>query len=166
MAKKQKHKTAKIDTRIPDKVRYGVDLMSRKLGLSVSSYVGRAIEKSLAIDGLATKEPGQLHSLLDRLWSESEAQRLFRLVDHAPELATSHEHKLARVMRECGITEGEEADRFMSEVVTDVFAFNGTEEAEQLMSTHHTMSMHPKLLDKFGSASVFLPWLNKMFAKP
>lgn len=91
MAKKQKHKPSKVDARISDRTRYGVDLMSRKLGMSVSAYIGRAIEQSLVADGIDAREPGQMYSKLEKLWSPNAAERLLALCFHEPELTTPEE---------------------------------------------------------------------------
>lgn len=91
MAKKQKHKPSKVDARISDRTRYGVDLMSRKLGMSVSAYIGRAIEQSLVADGIDAREAGQMYSKLEKLWSPNAAERVLALCLHEPELATPEE---------------------------------------------------------------------------
>jgi hypothetical protein len=166
--KKPKIRTETVGVRLPPKLRYGLVLVARKNGLTLSEAMMRALETYLENDGIGAKpkEQGAMLSSLDRLWSESHAQRILRLVEHAPELASSHEHKIAAVLRECGITEGEEADRFMSEVVSDVFAFDSEELSLQLQSIAGTLRQHPQLADRFGSPSDFLQWLNKMFDKP
>ena len=95
MAKKQKFKTAKVDARVPDRLAYGLQLMSRKLGMSVSAYIGRAIEQRLVLDGIDKKEPGELHSLLDKLWAPSEAERLVSLALHAPDLMSADDQAIS-----------------------------------------------------------------------
>lgn len=91
MAKKIKHKPSKIDARISEKARYGVDLMARKLGISVSAYIGRAIEQCLVADGIDAREPGELYSKLEKLWVPNPAERLLALCLHEPGLATPDE---------------------------------------------------------------------------
>ena len=102
MAKKPKikHKPAKIDTRVSEQIKYGAELMARKMGLSISAYVGRALEDRLIADGIGRRKPGELDSLLDRLWSASEQERIFNLAAHAPELMSDEEQSIiAIVMR-------------------------------------------------------------------
>lgn len=57
----------------------------------------RAIDKMFDDEGLNSREQGQLLSLLDKLWSESESERIQALQAHAPELMT-HEEQLMRMV--------------------------------------------------------------------
>ncbi len=100
MAKKPKikYKPAKIDTRVPERIRYGAELMARKMGLSISGYVGRALEEKLKADGIDRREPGEIGSLLDKLWSSREDERLLNLANYAPELMTSDEQSVVSVV--------------------------------------------------------------------
>jgi hypothetical protein len=98
--RKTKHKPAKIDTRVSEQIKYGAELMARKMGLSISGYVGRALEDRLSVDGIGRRQPGELDSLLDRLWSVQEDERIFNLAVHAPELMSDEEQSIiATVMR-------------------------------------------------------------------
>jgi len=51
----------------------------------------RAIDKMFDDEGLNNRDQGQLLSLLDKLWSDSESERIFALQAHAPELMTPEE---------------------------------------------------------------------------
>ena len=49
------------------------------------------MESLLAAEGLDTREPGQLLSLLDRIWDERPGVRTRNLYRYAPELLTPQE---------------------------------------------------------------------------
>lgn len=85
--------------RVPEKVRYGLELLSRKNQVQMSTLVLRAIETMFESEGLNRREPGQLLSLLDKLWRETETERILTLVELAPELATEDEKKAAIVIK-------------------------------------------------------------------
>ena len=95
---RKRNKTAKIDARISDRLRFGVELMARKLGISVSAYASRALEIALISDGIARKVDGEMYSLLDRVWHPNEAFRLIALEHHAPELVTPEEEAKAKFL--------------------------------------------------------------------
>ena len=83
---RKSHKTHTFSIRVPEKVRFGLDVLATKNNAQMSALVLRAIEDMFEREGLARREPGQLLSLLDRLWSESEYRRLRNIQKFAPEL--------------------------------------------------------------------------------
>ena len=86
---KQKIKTSKVDARVPDRVAYAAEIAARRAGISRSSWIYQAMQRELTADGIDRKEEGV--SLLDRLWSQSPAERLFRLAAELPDLLTEEE---------------------------------------------------------------------------
>ncbi len=58
----------------------------------------RAIDKMFDDEGLNSRDQGQLLSLLDKLWSDSESERIFALQAHAPELMTPEEQIMRMVL--------------------------------------------------------------------
>lgn len=91
---KRTRKTTKgstITIRLSDRTRYGLDLVCRLRGESISSVAGKAINMVLDGEGIDSREPGELQSKLDRLWSPDPAERLMRLYEQAPELLTEEE---------------------------------------------------------------------------
>ena len=95
--KRQTFKGHSFSLRVPEKVRYGLDLLARKHHVQMSALVMRAIDKMFDDEGLNSRDQGQLLSLLDKLWSESESERILALQAHAPELMT-HEEQLMRMV--------------------------------------------------------------------
>jgi len=91
MTKKQVLKGTSLSLRIPEKIRYGLDLMGRKHKAQISALVLRAIEDMFENDGLTKKKNGEAITPLDRLWSESESERIKALGEHAPMIMTSAE---------------------------------------------------------------------------
>ena len=57
----------------------------------MSALVVKAIERLLEDEGLTKKEPGQLFSVLDRLWSEDEVERIKAIVKYGKGLASPFE---------------------------------------------------------------------------
>ena len=98
MRKRQTFKGHSFSLRVPEKVRYGLDLLARKHHVQMSALVMRAIEKMFEDEGLNRREPGQLLSLMDKLWSDSEAERIYLLQQHAPELMTREEQSMRAVL--------------------------------------------------------------------
>lgn len=86
--KRQVLKGHSFSLRVPPRVRYALDLLSRKNGQQMSALVMKAIERFLEDEGLTKKDPGQLFSLLDRLWSEDESERIKAIVKHGEGLAS------------------------------------------------------------------------------
>ena len=95
--KRQTFKGHSFSLRVPEKVRYGLDLLARKHHVQMSALVMRAIDKMFDDEGLNSRDQGQLLSLLDKLWSDSESERIFALQTHAPELMT-HEEQVMRMV--------------------------------------------------------------------
>lgn len=98
MRKRQTFKGHSFSLRVPEKVRYGLDLLARKHHVQMSALVMRAIEKMFEDEGLNRRESGQLLSLMDKLWSDSEAERIYLLQQHAPELMTREEQSMRAVL--------------------------------------------------------------------
>lgn len=89
--KRQVLKGHSFSLRVPPRIRYALDLLSRKNGQQMSALVVKAIERLLEDEGLTKKEPGQLFSLLDRLWSEDEVERIKAIVKYGKGLASPFE---------------------------------------------------------------------------
>jgi len=95
MAKKrQTFKGHTFSVRVPEKTRYGLDLLARKHHAQISALVIRAIDMLFESEGLARKGEG-FDVLLDRLWSESESGRVMALAQYAPTFATADEMRMA-----------------------------------------------------------------------
>lgn len=99
MKKRPVQKGHTFSVRMPEKTRYGIDLLARKYRTQVSAIVTKAVDALLAGEGLTTRNDGELWSLLDRLWSDSPAMRLIQLVREAPELATDDERRIAQAFK-------------------------------------------------------------------
>lgn len=91
MAKKQVLKGTSLSLRIPEKIRYGLDLMGRSHKTQISALALRAIEDLLERGGLTKKKEGEVITPLDKLWNESESERIKALGEHAPMLMTPAE---------------------------------------------------------------------------
>lgn len=89
--KKQLLKGSSLSVRLPEKTRYGLELAARSSQMQLSSMVIRAIEDLLEKTGITKRIDGDVVTWLDRLWSESESQRLMLLGEHAPMLMTPAE---------------------------------------------------------------------------
>lgn len=143
--------------RVPEKVRYGLDLLCRKHNVQISSLVLRAIEQMFEVEGLSKREPGQLLSLLDRLWSESEIERLEALQAHAPELATSKERVQIQFLKL--VAEVDSVEDFKSRF----FSFGGPVDVINDL-TDDTISAltraHAWLRDVAATPSKFREWLE------
>lgn len=99
MKKRPIQKGHTFSVRMPEKTRYGIDLLARKYRTQVSAIVTKAVDALLAGEGLTTRQDGELWSLLDKLWSESPAMRLIQLVREAPELATDDEKRIGQAFK-------------------------------------------------------------------
>lgn len=86
MGRKKIHKAGVLNVRVPMRTRFGAELLSQKYGVALSAVVNRAIEQLLDAEGLSTRKKGEMFSLLDRLWDESEYLRLRNVQKLAPEL--------------------------------------------------------------------------------
>lgn len=79
-------KTSTVTVRLPDKTKFAIDLLCERHGASISTVISRAIEDLAERENLTTRKPGEMLSLLDKLWDEDEHQRLRNMYRHAPEL--------------------------------------------------------------------------------
>ena len=95
---RQKNKTDTIGVRVSPKTRYALDLIARKHGASLSALMVSAAEKLIEAEGMTVVRPGDDSSLIDKLWSESEGERLLALKQHAPSLLTYPEGVMADVL--------------------------------------------------------------------
>lgn len=108
MGRKKIHKAGVLNVRVPMRTRFGAELLSQKYGVPLSTIVNRGIELLLDHEGLSSRKKGELLSLLDRLWDESEYRRLRNLEEYAPELMSSADKSvMANLSRD--ITEAPEA---------------------------------------------------------
>lgn len=169
--KKPKIRTETVGVRLPPKLRYGLVLVARKNGLTLSEAMMRALEAYLENDGIAAKQKDQglMLSMLDKLWSESPAQRLLLLTEQAPEMATRDEQCFARMMRESGMVNGVEADNFLLAIEKHkAHAFDGQHVLSRVMHEELALvffGMFPALEDKFGDSNKFLDWMIEEFNK-
>lgn len=150
-------KTETIGVRMPPKLRYGVELLARKNGTTLSTVMVTAAERLLEGEGMANKAHGQLLSLLDRLWSESEIERLEALQAHAPELATSKEKIQIQFLGL--VAEVDSVDDFKSRF----FAYGGPVDAINDLSDETIsglMRAHAWLRDVAATPSKFREWLE------
>jgi RNAse (barnase) inhibitor barstar len=98
-----------ITVRLNPKLKYGLELLSRKQHRNISSLVTWAIEQAIndPQDGLHKKmskglkiaEPKQM---LDVLWDVDPADQLVKIATHWPELMTYDEEKLIKAFKEVG----------------------------------------------------------------
>jgi len=86
---RRSHKTHTFSIRVPEKVRFGLDVLATKNNAQMSALVLRAIEDMFEREALSSREPGQLLSLLDKIWDDSDAQRLLKMRAICPELLSS-----------------------------------------------------------------------------
>ena len=99
MKKREVQKGHTFSVRMPEKTRYGLDLLARKHHTQISAIVIKAVDALLEAEGLTTRQPGELFSTLDKLWSESGVARLLARVEHTPELATVDEKRIYEAMQ-------------------------------------------------------------------
>jgi len=98
-----------ITIRLSPKLKYGLELLSRKQHRNISSLVTWAIEQAIndpayglyknMSKGLKVAEPKQM---LDVLWDVDPADRLVKLAIHWPELMTYEEEKLVKIIKKGG----------------------------------------------------------------
>lgn len=98
MARKQTHRGATLNVRVPVKTRFGAELLCQKYGVPLSTIVNRAVEMLMKQEGLTSRNEGELLSLLDRLWDESEYRRLRNIETHTPELLSALDREVLRQM--------------------------------------------------------------------
>jgi hypothetical protein len=89
MGRKQIHRGATLNVRVPVKTRFGAELLCQKYGVPLSTIVNRAVEVLMNQEGLTSRKDGDLLSLLDRLWDESEFRRMQNINRFAPELLSA-----------------------------------------------------------------------------
>lgn len=82
--------------RVPVKTRFGAELLCQKYGVPLSTIVNKAVEVLMNQEGLTARKEGDLLSLLDRLWDESEYRRMRNIQNHAPELLSSLDKQVLR----------------------------------------------------------------------
>lgn len=93
--KKPKLRTEQVGVRMPPKLRYGLELVARKSGQTLSEAMLRALECYLEIDGIGLTPPRRHFSLLDTIWSESKSERFVLIADSYGLGATSEEIEIA-----------------------------------------------------------------------
>jgi hypothetical protein len=77
---KPKTKTACLGIRLPPKLKFGLDIVCKKRGLTASEATMRAIELLLKAEGV---DDGLFPSRLDRLWMENMASQFGHEPDDA-----------------------------------------------------------------------------------
>lgn len=100
MGRKQIHRGATLNVRVPVKTRFGAELLCQKYGVPLSTIVNRAVEVLMNQEGLTSRKEGELLSLLDRLWDESEYRRMLNIQTQAPELLSSLDKQVLRQIAE------------------------------------------------------------------
>jgi len=98
-----------ITVRLSPKLKYGLEILSRKQHRPLSSVVTWAIEQAIndpenglyknMSKGLKVAEPMQM---LEVLWDVDAADRLVKLATHCPELMTYEQEKLIKAFKEGG----------------------------------------------------------------
>lgn len=87
--------TVLISVRITDDMRFGLEMLKRKRGDSLSGVIEQAIERAFE-DGLVErtdkKRGGKLHLLKD-IWRADEGERVVRLAIYRPELLSDEEKR-------------------------------------------------------------------------
>lgn len=176
MKKRQVYKGHSFSLRVPEKIRYGLDLLARRRGIQMSALVGRAIETLLETEGLAAKRPGEVVTLLDRIWSEDEPERVAALVRHAPELATPGERQAAATLERFQARYQRVSDLIgrpaLSGKVLDaawllIKADAGLAPLVQTMGVPLTVNLDrtvlaetPELVGRFNSNEAFVAWIE------
>lgn len=94
MRKNRTRKTSTFTVRVPEKLRFAVDLLCERHQASLSTVVTRAVEDLAEKENLTTRSAGEMLSLLDRLYDPSEYQRLVNLMKFAPELLSEIDKKV------------------------------------------------------------------------
>jgi len=119
-----------ITVRLGPKLKYGLDLLTRKQHRTLSSVVTWAIEQAIndpenglyknMSKGLKVAEPMQM---LDVLWDIEAADRLVKIAIHWPELMTYEEELVARAAKDGGWgwpTKGDSASQQMRDFLGDI----------------------------------------------
>jgi hypothetical protein len=162
---RKKNKTSKIDARISERLRFGVELMARKLGISVSAYAARALEQALIADGIDRRPDAGMYSLLDRVFSQNEGERVLALCQHAPELASTEEKLVSDVL--LAIKQSatqEELKELLDKAGVDLLI--GEESADELIPLSEEMlASNPKLSSAFKKPGSFVDFLLQYLTK-
>jgi hypothetical protein len=120
---KNNKKEETISLRVTPKLRYGLELLSKKQHRSVSSVVTWAIEKAINDTDEGLRKGSGV--TLNDLWDVDSADRLVKLVHHSPELLTYEQEKIVKAAKENGWwpKEGESASQglqvALSEAIID-----------------------------------------------
>lgn len=100
MRKRQVHKPHAFSVRVPDKTRFGIDLLCKKNGVQLSTLIVRAVEDLFEKEGLGTRKPGEMFSLLDKLWDENPAVRWRNIATNAPEFLSAYDMEMLQILRD------------------------------------------------------------------
>lgn len=117
---RQKNKTDTIGVRVSPKTRYALDLIARKHGASLSALMVSAAEKLIEAEGMTVVRPGDDDCLLDKLWSESESERLLALQQYAPSLLTHPESVMAKILHEIKMLRSMDEDKVLPDGVASI----------------------------------------------
>jgi hypothetical protein len=96
---KPKLRTESVGVRLSPRLRYGLDLVARKTGRSISETLSRALEMFLEYEGITIKKPGEMFSVLDELWRDTTSERLILLEEKYPQFLTPVEKCQARLYK-------------------------------------------------------------------
>lgn len=162
---KVKHKAESVGVRMPSKLRYGLELLARRNGLTLSGQIIRASERLLEQEGLTAKQSGEIYTKLDVLWSQNGAERLLSLCQHAPELSTVDEQSMATLLSAIKQSANkEELITALNFVATDLVL--DSEHAEELSSLAEDMlALNPKLAAEFKAPGSFLSFIGDWIPK-
>lgn len=97
--KRPKTKTSSLTIRLPPKLKFGLELVCRKRGLTLSEAAMRGLEGLLESEGIDARSASGQASNLDAAWSPFIGARTLGLVAVFPELATIEEKGQAAVYR-------------------------------------------------------------------
>lgn len=145
---RQKNKTDTIGVRVSPKTRYALDLIARKHGASLSALMVSAAEKLIEAEGMTVVRPGDDACLLDKLWSESESERLLALKRYAPSLLTHPESVMAEILHDIQFIRIMEKDGGLPKGAS---ALNPSQLLAVMLSGKH-------------AESIFSPGINDTFA--
>lgn len=119
-----------ITVRLNPKLKYGLELLSRKQHRNISSLVTWAVEQAIndpedglyknMSKGLKIAEPIQM---LDVLWDNDPADRLVKIAIHWPELMTYEDELVAREAKDGGWgwpIKGDSASQLMRDSLGDI----------------------------------------------
>jgi len=91
-------KAVNVSTSVSPKMRYGLELLSRKQHRNISEIVLCAI-KSLMVDPIEGLVDEQGVSILDNVWELDELDRLVKLADFYPHLLSYEEECVVKSLR-------------------------------------------------------------------